>query len=168
VRGEGSGSTEQLRCGLCHHVCDQSQRYKKWKSRPTSRPHRSKLRERTAVFTPTLSSVHSFCTAGPARPRPLALSEPRSPDESRPDAASRLLSPVLIHLRWLPEECPFLRSTVAVPATWDCVCRNALPEMIMTVNYEQDHGSNSNFTINITVPLCDAINPNTQLLGDNL
>lgn len=128
-----------------------SQRYNKWKSRLSARPHSTKLRELTAVFTSTLSSVHLFYTAGPAQPQPLALSEPLSPDESQPDAASQLLSPVLIHLRWLPEECPFLRSTAAVPATWDCVCMNSLPETIITMNYEHGHGSNSNFSINMTV-----------------
>jgi len=132
-----------------------SQRYKKWKSWLSARAHHTKLRERTAVFTSTLSSRRSFCTAGPARPQPLALSEPLFPDESRHDAASRLLSPVLIRLRWLPEECPFLRSTAAVPATWDCVCTNALPGTIKTMNYEHNHGSDSKFSINMTLsPWC--------------
>jgi len=33
---------------------------------------------------------------------------------------------------------------------------NALPEMIITVSYENGHGSNSNFSINMTVSLCDS------------
>jgi hypothetical protein len=50
-----------------------------------------------------------------------------------------------------------------VPATWDCVCMNALPEMMITMNYKHDHGSNLNFSINMTVPLCDTTNLNTWL-----
>jgi hypothetical protein len=48
-----------------------------------------------------------------------------------------------------------------VPATWDCVCMNALPEMMITMNYEHYHSSNLNFSINMTVPLCDTMNLNT-------
>jgi hypothetical protein len=44
-----------------------------------------------------------------------------------------------------------------VPATWGCVCMNALPEMTRTMEYYHDLGSNLNFSMNISVPFCDNV-----------
>ena len=163
----GGGSTEQLGCSLRHHICHQSQDTLSTDEYFLSGHSGTQQTKTTTVsdtprYQVTLADRsldvntqdRSFYAAGPAQPQPLALSEPLSPDESQPDAASRLLSPVLIHPRWLPEECPFLHNTVAVPAAWDCVCTNALPEMIITMNYEHGHGSNSNFSFLMFVWPC--------------
>lgn len=78
----------------------------------------------------TLSTSHLFQSTGLAQPVPHSLSELQSPDESQLYEVSQFLLLVLTHPRWLPEGCPYLRSTVAVLAIWGCICMNVQPVTI--------------------------------------
>lgn len=81
----------------------------------------------------TLSTAHLFQSTGLAQPVPYSLSRLRSPDESQLYEVSQFLLLVLTHPRWLPEGCPYLRSTVAVLAIWGCVCMNVQPVTIKNI-----------------------------------